>query len=73
LAERRYSRQGYGKRLLLATEQEGFKRGCRYSQLDTFSFQALGFYEKLGYRVFGELDDVAGKHRWYFLKKDLLP
>jgi hypothetical protein len=40
-------------------------------KLDTFSFQALGFYEKLGYRIFGELGDVAGGHKWYFLKKDL--
>ena len=63
--------QGYGRRLLLATEQEALTRGCRYAQLDTFSFQALGFYEKLGYRVFGELDNVAGIHKWYFLTKDL--
>ena len=63
--------RGYGKRLLLATDQEALKRGCRYAQLDTFSFQARGFYEKLGYRVFGELDEVAGKQKWHFLKKDL--
>jgi ribosomal protein S18 acetylase RimI-like enzyme len=63
--------QGHGKRLLMATEQEAMKRGCRYAVLNTFDFQARGFYEKLGYRVFGELDDVVGQHRWYFLKKDL--
>jgi GNAT superfamily N-acetyltransferase len=62
---------GYGKRLLLAAEREALNRGCRYAQLDTFSFQARGFYEKLGYRVFGELDDVAGEHMWYFMRKDL--
>lgn len=62
---------GFGKRLLLAVEQEALKRRCRYAQLDTFSFQARGFYEKLGYRAFAELDDVAGKHKWYFMKKDL--
>ena len=63
--------RGYGTRLLLATEAEAIRRGCRYAQLDTFSFQALGFYQKNGYVVFGELDDVAGKHKWYFLKKVL--
>lgn len=47
--------QGYGKRLLLACEGEAVARGCRYAELETFSFQALGFYQKLGYAVFGEL------------------
>ena len=64
-------RQGYGKRLMQVAEEEALKRGCRYAQLDTFGFQARAFYEKLGYRIFGELDDVAGGHKWYFLKKDL--
>jgi GNAT superfamily N-acetyltransferase len=64
-------RQGCGRRLLLATEHEGVLRGCRYAVLNTFSFQARGFYEKLGYRIFGELDDVIGPHRWYFLRKIL--
>lgn len=63
--------KGWGTRLLQATEAEAVKRGCRYSQLETFSFQALGFYQKNGYRVFGELEKVAGDHKWYFLKKDL--
>ena len=64
-------RRGYGRRLMQVAEEEALKRGCRYAQLDRFSFQALGFYEKLGYRIFGELGDVAGGHKWYFLKKDL--
>jgi ribosomal protein S18 acetylase RimI-like enzyme len=64
--------QGHGRRLLLAAEREGVARGCRYSVLSTFSFQARGFYEKLGYRVFGELDDVVDSHRWYFLRKLLI-
>ena len=63
--------QGHGRAVLLAAEQEGIGRGCRYSVLNTFSFQARGFYEKLGYRVFAELDDVVGPHRWYFLRKIL--
>lgn len=63
--------KGLGKRLLLAVEQEAWKRGCRHVELETFSFQSPGFYEKLGYKVFGELDNVAGKHKWYFLTKEL--
>ena len=63
--------RGWGTRLLQVTEAEAVKRGCRYSHLETFSFQALGFYQKSGYRVFGELEKVARDHKWYFLKKDL--
>jgi GNAT superfamily N-acetyltransferase len=62
--------QGYGKRILLAAEEEGAKRGCRQANLDTFSFQAPGFYQKLGYQVFGKID-VTSKYVWYFLKKDI--
>jgi hypothetical protein len=56
---------------LEATEAEAKRRGCRFAELETFSFQALDFYKKNGYTVFGELDQVAGGHRWYFLKKSL--
>jgi GNAT superfamily N-acetyltransferase len=63
--------QGYGRRLLLTAEQEAIKRSCRRANLDTFSFQAPGFYEKLGYRVFGQIDGLAGNSIWYFLIKDL--
>lgn len=33
------------------------ERGCTNAFLDTFSFQARPFYEKLGYRVFGILEN----------------
>lgn len=35
--------QGQGRRLLLAAEDEGRKRGCKHAWLDTFSFQAREF------------------------------
>ena len=56
---------------LKATEAEAVKTRCRHSHLETFSFHALGFYQKNGYRVFAELENVAGDHKLYFLKKDL--
>src|SRR5512139_2371965 len=45
---------GYGSRLLRLAEYEARKRGAKHAFLDTFSFQAPGFYEKYGYQVFGE-------------------
>lgn len=70
VAERARS-QNQGRALMLAAEEEGRARGCRHAWLDTFSFQARAFYEKLGYVVFGELPDFPPGHQRYFLRKDL--
>lgn len=63
---------GYGKRLMATAEREAVKRGCCKAIVDTHSFQARGFYEKLGYRVFGVLDDFPTSHQRYYLCKDEL-
>lgn len=63
--------QGYGTRLLAAAEEEARRRGCHGAFLDTFSFQALPFYEKQGYSVFGALDEFPRGHKRYFLQKPL--
>jgi len=47
------------------------ERGCTDAFLDTFSFQARPFYEKLGYRVFGTLEKHPVGHRHYFMNKQL--
>ena len=64
-------RQGWGRKLLCAAEDEARARGCRNAYLDTFNFQARPFYEKQGYIVFGTLEDHAGGHELYFLRKSL--
>jgi ribosomal protein S18 acetylase RimI-like enzyme len=46
--------------------------GCVGVWLNTFSFQALGFYQRLGYEVFGSLDDHPRGSQRYFMRK-LLP
>lgn len=66
-----YRGQGYGKRLLELAEAEGRKRGAKNVYLDTFSFQAPGFYEKQGYQVFGVLDDFPTGHKRFYLTKQL--
>ena len=66
-------RQGLGTRLMAMAEHEALRRGCRGVHIDTMSFQALTFYERLGYSVFGVLEDLPPGHRRYFLQKDLRP
>ena len=62
---------GYGKQLLLALEDKARERGCEFSHLDTFSYQARPFYEKLGYEVFATLEDYPPGQRRFYLKKTL--
>ncbi|HEX8370307.1 MAG TPA: GNAT family N-acetyltransferase [Pyrinomonadaceae bacterium] len=62
---------GYGTALMREAEREALGRGCRSIYLDTFSFQAVGFYLKLGYRIFGELEDFPPGHKRVFLQKTL--
>ena len=61
---------GLGRGLLAQAERIAVRRGCHSAYLDTFSFQARGFYEKLGYEVFGALDYPPGRQR-HFLRKRL--
>ena len=46
-------RLGYGRRLMQEAERRARRRGSRLLHLNTYSFQAPGFYEKLGFRRFG--------------------
>lgn len=62
---------GYGKQLLLALEDIARERGCEFSHLDTFSYQARPFYERLGYEVFATLEDYPPGHQRFFMKKIL--
>jgi ribosomal protein S18 acetylase RimI-like enzyme len=63
--------RGLGQRLLLTAEAAAVARGCRGARLGTFDFQARGFYERLGYIVFGELPDFPAGHTNYELWKSL--
>jgi GNAT superfamily N-acetyltransferase len=63
--------QGYGKSLMSRTEEEARKLGAKNAYLDTFSFQAPGFYENLGYKSFGELPDFPEGQQRFFMKKQL--
>ncbi len=63
-------RAGLGRKLMQAAEAEARERGCRGAQVDTLSFQGLEFYQRLGFRVVGRVDDFPPGHARYFLMKD---
>jgi GNAT superfamily N-acetyltransferase len=63
--------QGLGRELIGRAETYAREQGLIGVWLDTFDFQARGFYEKLGYTVFGTLDDHPIGGRRFFLKKRL--
>lgn len=60
---------GYGTALMNEAERIARTNGCVGIWLDTFEFQAPGFYEKLGFEVFGTLDDHPIGQKRYFLRK----
>ncbi len=60
---------GIGTRMITMAEDEARARGCIGVHLDTFSFQARPFYERLGYRVFGSIGEFPKGHMRYFLSK----
>ena len=64
---------GTGSRLLQQAEDIARERNCTGVWLDTFAFQALGFYQKLGYSVFGELKDHPRGVSQYWLQKRVTP
>jgi len=60
---------GIGSRLMATAEQHAWAEGCLGAYLDTFEYQALPFYQKLGYEVYGTLDGFPPGYKQFYLKK----
>ncbi len=72
VVQEQFRHLGIGTLLLQTAEVEARQRGCHAVWLDTFSFQALPFYEKHGYTIFGALEQYPDTHTRYFLRKSLV-
>jgi GNAT superfamily N-acetyltransferase len=61
--------RGVGRLLMAKAEAEAVRRGCRQLVLSTFSFQAPGFYRKLGFRDVCQVADYPRGHSHLVLRK----
>ena len=63
--------QGLATRLIAMAEAEAIRRGCHSAWIETRNGRARALYERLGYRVFGELENYPVGSSRYFLRKAL--
>ena len=62
--------RGLGRQIMEAADAEAMRRGCVGAQVDTLSFQAPGFYMRLGYEVSGEVPDfIEGSTRVFLTRR----
>lgn len=62
--------QGYGTKLMQAAENYGKEKGCTFATVNTMDFEALGFYQKLGFTVELARKGFMQDSIFYFLRKD---
>ena len=61
--------QGTGSHLMRSADALAREKGCAGIWLDTFSFQAQPFYERLGFTVFGVQENFPPGYRCVYLRK----
>jgi ribosomal protein S18 acetylase RimI-like enzyme len=69
--EKEFRNGGYGVLLMKKIEEAAIELGAKIITVSTQDFQAREFYEKLGYRVFGKLEDCPfdGTTKYYMSKR----
>ncbi|RLC19208.1 MAG: GNAT family N-acetyltransferase [Deltaproteobacteria bacterium] len=70
--EKEYRSQGLGKELLIKAEKIASEKKCFGVYLYTYSFQNPGFYQKLGYNIFGTLENFCNENSKLYMKKILV-
>ena len=63
--------RGVGRQLLEMAETEARRRGCFQITLSTYSFQAPGFYRRLGFEVVASVPEYPRGHQHLHLSKRL--
>ena len=62
---------GLGRKLMEDAEREAWQRGCRYARLATSNYQAPDFYERLGYTLYGQLENCPPGETVYYYWKEI--
>ena len=63
--------QGIGRELMRRAEEEARRRGCLYARTSTSQHQAPRFYERLGYSLYGKLENCPPGETAHYYRKDL--
>lgn len=61
--------RGIGRTLVARAEAFAVAHGFHHAKVETTSFQARPFYERLGYEVYGVLEEFPPGHHTCYLKK----
>lgn len=64
--------QGWGTKLMQAAEKHGKELGARFATLNTMDWEALPFYQKLGYTIEFVREGYDKDSKMYLLRKPLL-
>jgi ribosomal protein S18 acetylase RimI-like enzyme len=64
-------KRGLGKKLMIEAERIGRERGCTFSTVDTMDWEALPFYQKLGYSIEFVREGFDKESKMYMLRKEL--
>ena len=71
VVQEEYRVQGIGKQLMEHALEFGKKQGCKFALVETMSFQAHQFYQKLGFEVEFKRDGFVEGVSMYYLRKEL--
>lgn len=63
--------QGWGTQLMHHAESIGKERDCTFATVNTMDWEALPFYQKLGYHVEFIREGYYQDSKFYFLRKSL--
>jgi len=66
-----YRNKGYATALMNAVEKDARDFGCILSHLETFNPQMRKMCEKLGYTVYGTMENYPEGHSRYYMSKKL--
>ena len=69
--EKSHCGQGLGRLLLEQAENLARQDGCKRVLLNTYSFQAPGFYRRMGYELLAQQNPCFGEYSQYYFTKNL--